>query len=515
MSNLKAYFIPCALFLTIVCQAQKYSTSYEEDIFKSYEKDSLNYNFIESLFAIDSLINKETANKYKQELISVVNNFPLKEEKAKKEKKRIKLIYNKIHDTFFRKYNLDSYFTDIFNDGTYNCVTASALYAFVFDKLSIPYHIKETPSHVFLIAYPYSHKIYLETTAPGAYGYSVPNENDVKKIIDELVDYKIVTNEEVLEKGYMTFYEDYFYGKEYIDKSALIGMQYYNKGLTFWDDANYTDAINNLRKAKVFYSSPLIKPILKSIMFVQINELEFNSLEDVDYLLELLSISNYPKDYSIANLKSSLFKIVEHDDNDTEFIEETVIKFEKLTDEKVKKEAIEFFYEYLARNAVTDEDHENALIYADKIFKTNANSKIGKQIIEYICFKKVVLSMYDLKSLESFLEMTEKYEFLKSNKRFSISLAHFYGNIALMNYKNKDINTAASYLNKFENVMDNNDLLNDINKNLVVDLYLKAGNYYYYKDNYQSSYKIFKKGLSYVPDHPDLVKKTQWSKEEL
>lgn len=515
MNNLKTYFTFFSIISTLTFHGQTFNSEYEAYIFDSYKKDSINYNFIESLFAIDSVINKEKISVYKQELFSVIKSFPVKEEKAKKEKKRVRYIYDVIHDKFFRKYNLDSYFSDIFNEGTYNCVTASALYAFTFDELNIPYHIKETPSHVFLIAYPNTHKIYLETTAPGAFGYSTPKETEVKKIIDELISYKIVTNEEVAEKGYMKFYEDYFYGKEFINKSNLIGMQYYNKGLGHLGNSNYSEALNNLRKAKVFFSSPLIKPILKSIMYTQVNDLLFNTQNDVDYLIELLSISNYPEDYSIASLKSSLFKIIEHDDNNSGFIEETITKFKTLTNERVKNESIEFFYEYLARQAATDEDNKNALKYADAILKFNSNSKIAKQIIEYVCFKKVLLSMYDLNALNSFLKMTEKYDFLKTNKRYSISLAHFYANISLMNYNSKDINAATGYIKKFENIMDNNSIIDDINKKLVADLYLRAGNYYYYKNKYKSSYNIFTKGLTYIPKHPDLVKKAQWSKEEL
>lgn len=515
MKKVKISITFIALLTQFNFHAQTYSSAFEETIFNSYKKDSLNYNFLESLFAIDSTMNHETVAKYEQELVSVIKNFPPKEEKAKKEKKRVKDIYDEIHDRFFKKYTLDSYFTDIFNNGTYNCVTASALYAFTFDELNIPYHVKETPSHVFLIAYPNTHKIYLETTAPGAYGFTIPKESEVKKIIDELIAFKLVTTEEVLDKGYMTFYEDYYYGKEFVDKSALIGMQYYNKGLTKLNDLDYDNTLNNLRKSKVFFSSPLLKPILKGIMFIKVNELEFNTPDDIEYLIELLSISNYPEDYTISNVKSSLFKIIEHDDNNNAFIEQAIEKFKTIKTEKVKNEAVEFLYEYLARNAASDEELDIALQYADSILLINPKSKIAEQVIEYVCFRKVMLSMYDLNAMESFLEMGEKYAFLKSNKRYTISLAHFYGNIALRNFQTKDIETGTDYLKKFESIMDDNNLVDDINKILIADLYLKAGNYYYYKDKFQSSYRLYTKGLSYIPNHPDLIKRAQWSKEEL
>ncbi|MEP1488582.1 MAG: hypothetical protein ABJK28_09150 [Algibacter sp.] len=515
MKNIRLSLILIAIVNALISNGQTYSTSFEEDIFRSYKKDSLNYNFFKSLSSIDSLAKNEIVSKYQDKVLSVLRSFPPKESKEKKEKKRIKYIYDELHQTFFKKYVLNSYFTDMFKDGTYNCVTATALYAFAFDELNIPYHIKETPSHVFLVAYPNTHKIYLETTVPGAYGFIVPKETEVKKVVDELISYKLVTKEEVLAKGYMKFYEDYYYGNEFINKRSLIGMQYYNKGLFCFQAIDYDRAINNLRKSKVFYSSPLIKPILKNIMFLKVNDLEFNSEDDVDFLLELLSFSIYPEDYSLASLKSSLFKIVDHDDNDNVFIETVIDKFKILKTERVRNEALEFLYEYLARNAATDENLDEALGYSDEIIKVNSKSKIAQNIIEYVCFRKVVISTFDLESLKSFERNCEKYPFLKENKRYNISLAHLYGSISLMNFKNKSIKEGTSYLKKLENVLDNTDVLKEVNKNLLSELYLKVGNYYYYKEQHKASYKIYKKGLVYVPKNSDLIKRAQWSKHEL
>ncbi len=514
MKNIKITFVFITVISSINFHGQSYSSTFEESIFKSYKKDSLNYDFFKSLFAIDSLITDETAINHKNKVLSFIKEFPPKEEKEKKEKKRIKLIYDQIHKQFFKKYTLDANFSKIFEDGTYNCVTASAMYAFVFDKLKVPYHIKETPSHVFLVAYPNTYKIYLETTVPGTYGFIVPKENDIKKIVDELIAYKLATKEEVLEKGHMKFYEEYYYGKEFINKSSLIGMLYYNRSLKNIESTDYDKAINDLRKSKVFYSSPVIRLLMKGSMFLKVNELEFSSFDDVEFLFELLSISNYPEDYSISNLKTSLFKIVDNDDNNSDFIERVIDRFKLFKNEKIKNEAIEFLLEYLARKSATDEELEKATDYSDQILKINTKSKLAKEIIEYVCFKKVTLSTYDLNSLKTFEDTCEKYPFLKEKKRYSISLASFYGNISFINYKNKEITLATEYLKKFESIMDKNNLINDINKTLVAELYLKAGNYYYYKEQHKSAYRYFKKGLSYVPDYTSLIKKAQWSKEE-
>ncbi|WP_242202049.1 hypothetical protein [Aestuariivivens insulae] len=515
MKKIKVAFLPLALVSVFISNSQSYSSSYEESIFLAYKKDSLNYNFFDSLTAIDSLVNEDVVSGYYQNVLSVIKKMPPKEVKDKKEKKRVRNIYDELHNTFFRKYELSSYFTDMFKDGTYNCVTATALYAFAFEMLEIPYHIKETPSHVFLIAYPDTYKIYLETTVPGAYGFAIPKESEVKKMVDELIAYKLATKEEVSEKGYMKFYEDYYYGKEFIDKGALIGMQYYNKGLTNLEVADYDNALNNFRKSKVFYSSVVVNYLLKNVMFLKINELEFNSLDDIDFLVELLEISNYTEDYTLSNLKSSLYKIVDHDDNDKDFIAQAIAKFKLLKKEDVKNECVEFLYEYLARRAASDEYLDDALEYSDAIIQINSKSKIAKQIIEYVAFRKVALSSYDVKALNALKSSCKKYPFLKDNNRYNISLVHLFGQISYKSLKNKEITKGIEYLKKLEEVLDNTDVLQEVDKGLLAELYLKAGNYYYFKEQYKTSYKLFKRGLIYAPGYPDLVKKAQWSKEEL
>ncbi|WP_143094863.1 hypothetical protein [Bizionia echini] len=495
--------------------SQSFNSSFEEEIFKSYKRDSINYNFFKSMFAIDSLANNNLVLKYQDRINTLLKTFPEKENKEKKEQKRIKFIYDEIHSAFFNKYKLDSYFNDLFEDGTYNCVTASALYAYAFDELQIPYHIKETPTHVFIIAYPETYKIYLETTVPGEYGFIVPKESEIIKVIDELISYKLITKEEVLKKGYMKFYEDLYYGHEFVNKNALVGMQYYNRGLSYLDIEDYDKAINNLRKSKIFFSSPLIKPIIKTIMFDKINELEFNSFEDIDYLLELIAIANYPEDYSLKNLESSLFKLVNHDDNTNEFIEASVEKFNTIKEDDVRNTALEFLYEYLAKQAGTDENLDDALKYSDKIINLNPNSKIAQKIIEYVCFKKIALSTLNKATLNELENNVDKYPFIKSNNRYHIALAHLYGNISLDSFGDKDIESAHLYLKKLEDLLDNNDITNEISKKLISNLYTKAGNYYYYKEQHKSAFTIYSKGLSYAPNDHELNKRAKWSKEEL
>jgi tetratricopeptide (TPR) repeat protein len=158
---------------------------------------------------------------------------------------------------------------------------------------------------------------------------------------------------------------------------------------------------------------------------------------------------------------------------------------------------------------------DDALKYCDEILLINPKNKRIKSIISYVAFKKVKLSSYNIEALTAFESICEKYEFLKENNRYNISLAYLYGHISLKKFNSKNISVANEYLQKLEYILDNNDLLDEVSNRLLADLFVKAGNYYYYKFNYKTAYKIYKKGLTYLPKHNDLKKRANWAKEEL
>lgn len=511
----KTIFTLILSLTAFITHGQDFLSEYEKAIFETFKKDTLNYNFFNSLLVIDSTMTEEKASKYRLRVDNILSEFPSKEKKDKAEKKRVANIYNKLHDTFFKKYKLDAYFNEAFTNGNYNCVTATALYSYAFEKLNIPFQVKETPSHVYAIVYPKTFNIHLETTAPGELGFLVPNESEIKKIVNELISYKLATKEEVDEKGYMKFYEEYFYSNEFIDKKSLIGMQYYNKAISLYDAKEYKQSINSLEKSIVFYTSPMSKRLLKNMMFLEADKLEYNSINDIHFFIKTINLSVYKTDYTFGNVEYALNKIANHDDNDTNFITQTITEIsDSLKDQVVNKKSIEYLYEYLARNEASSANTDQALIYSDKLYQLNNKSKIAKKIIEYACFENLDNVTPNINSLEKFNQSVDKYPFLKKTHRYNLALGFLYSNIAYQNIKSKKITIGKEYLSKLEYVLDNNpDVIDRLNNRIISELYLKAGNYYYYKDQYKSAHKLYAKGLSYIPDDNELKKRTQWSKQ--
>ena len=129
--------------------------------FVKHGKDTFNL-----FLAIDEKMTDEVANQYREIFNKAFDEISPKALGAKNLNKKIKISYTAIHNQFLTKYNSNEYFPVMFRSGIYNCVSASMLYAIVFDKLEIPYKVMSSADHVYLVGNPGSNSVVIETTNP-------------------------------------------------------------------------------------------------------------------------------------------------------------------------------------------------------------------------------------------------------------------------------------------------------------------------------------------------------------
>ncbi|MFV0605748.1 MAG: hypothetical protein ACK5NK_07905 [Niabella sp.] len=114
-----------------------------------------------------------------------------------------------MHKAFLIKYIDNPRFSEIFITGNYNCATASALYAFILDKIGIAYQIRETPTHVYIVADPAGANVLFETTTPGMKSVQM-NEKFQHEYLNYLQKNKIITEEEARNDKKSKVFEKYF-----------------------------------------------------------------------------------------------------------------------------------------------------------------------------------------------------------------------------------------------------------------------------------------------------------------
>ncbi|MCA5005607.1 hypothetical protein [Sphingobacterium bovistauri] len=107
-------------------------------------------------------IDEITADKNISRIDSYINQLNWADADHAKPSKKLKTLFKNIHNTFLRIYDENANVYDMFENGKYNCVTASILYSYIFEYINIPYQIKEEPTHVYVVAYPSKHNIMIE-----------------------------------------------------------------------------------------------------------------------------------------------------------------------------------------------------------------------------------------------------------------------------------------------------------------------------------------------------------------
>jgi len=237
----------------VVLQIIDFKNGYEKEAFYNYYNDTIK-NIEPLFFTIKESMNITEYTNSDNRLNEWLANYPEKEKVIKGDKKAVKKFYQATHDKFLDKYvNLATY-PDIFAKGEYNCVSASILYGSLLKKLSIPFIVKVSTNHVFLIAFPSTTPTIIETTNPTV-GTVIFTDKYKTDYVKQLRAQKLISEQEFKNNSIdELFYLNYFDCKT-ATFSALIGAQYYNNGLSLLSNQKFEEALPNLQKASLFMSS--------------------------------------------------------------------------------------------------------------------------------------------------------------------------------------------------------------------------------------------------------------------
>lgn len=263
-----------------------YNSDFEKSTFHKYFKEKSEQS-LSLLLATSASMNEQKAASVAQQINTIVASLRSEGLEKKKADKKIKIIYDKVHSQVLKKYELENRFAEIFQTGNYNCVTATALYALVFNQLGIPYQVKEEPTHVYLISYPEKENILVETTTP-MFGYVTFSEEFKARYVSNLKNQKIVGAEEASAGNIDQLFNKYYFKNEKISLTELIGIHYMNDALFLKDHGQWKEGYKQLEKAYLFYPSTRCKYLL-TIFGIQIVAKEKLSPKEKSFFVTKLS----------------------------------------------------------------------------------------------------------------------------------------------------------------------------------------------------------------------------------
>lgn len=203
---------------------------------------------------VDQAATQLTTEQHLKSLNAFVAELRRKRERYRSETRFLSFFFHKVHRKFLKRYRGHTTLHELLEQGNYDCVTGTALYALLLDALDIPYQVHEFPYHVYLTL----------TTSEG------------KTMMIESTDprYGLVTNPDEQAQRAKHYgqvaapasAEEYQYGftiRERIGLTQLAGLSYFNEAVDYYNQRKFQRANTLLREASLLYDSPRMEAFVR------------------------------------------------------------------------------------------------------------------------------------------------------------------------------------------------------------------------------------------------------------
>ena len=494
-------------------KAQEHFISYHNDAEKALIANAkLPDDYIK--LALTAKMSEADANITVTQLNDRIKQLDWESTAGQKPEKRLKQLFQMVHAAFLKRYEEKASFDQLFTTGEYQCAGASILYAYILDKFQVPYEIKELPTHVYVVAYPDSYNILLETTDP-AKGYFVPDTKTKENYITALIKAKYLDPDYVKKVGTDKAFDEFFYSKTNITLKEAVGVLYYNDAIEEMDDTKYNDAYSNIAKAQVLYPAKKNEFLQNAILEELIKNFKFEDVKDWEGLVYNVNSSTSDEDkkkyveFQFDNLiQKKLWK-----NGQKNKVDEVHDYLEKNLKDSTLKNDIED--EYLienARYAYSSNNYPDAQTYLEKAIARNPTNPQPKSMLTETLGPRLSgqPSAENVKLLDQYLA---KYPFLGSDPRIRSICLYNYSYLTCYYFSENDGQKGDKYLKTMCNELDTHNNYQNRNDAQIAMAFGKASEFYYRKFGKSKSIEVLNTGLKYVPENELLLRKIKVLRE--
>ncbi len=417
-------------------------------------------------------------------------------------KKFADYLFEQVHAQFLKKYQENVTFDKIFATGTYNCLTASALYSLIFERMGIRYQIKETPTHVYIIAEPGSSAILIETTDPTG-GYFAPDEKYKKQFVNNLISSKKVTATEVAFEGLETIFEKNFYENESINLKQLVGLHYYNAGIAISELNAYQEAASIFEKGYIIYPCERIGYSMRMAIvsdFEKKGQEGFDKIENISFYLKLLKTDTtyQMQEAFVTDFEQLAERQMIQKDNPKYFEEIYILFKESLKDTSLLKKIEEINWAYHGKTALLKGNYEKGGEYFAKAMQLNPSNVQYNGVVVGVfanALSKDFKAQKDVDVIQKqFDDFIKKYPHLAEHKALTLMQGTLLVASAESTLAKGNISDGIPLLQKMEQYINKHKL--DIDPDYVGGPYIKIVMHYINQKNYSEAKIWIEKGLA-------------------
>lgn len=234
-----------------------FNTALEQEAFRypDCKKDTLLF-----LMVYDSTLDSNKYQEIQNSLNLFVRQLERRKSKFKTDANFIGFVFRKTHRKYLGSYVRYGAFNELFYTRNYNCLSGTALYAYILGQLGFEVRIAETKVHSFLtILQKGKVEFLIEATDP--YNGFVKREG---KVLERIQEYQ--KKESAIASDSIAISVQRYLPITQIQLKELAGLHYFNLAVVDFNNSNYSESLICLRKAEILYpDSQRIKDLIQFI----------------------------------------------------------------------------------------------------------------------------------------------------------------------------------------------------------------------------------------------------------
>jgi len=491
------------LVLTLSSYSQKldssiFSSEYEYKVFHTHLNE-------EDIEVIDLLVSVDGDDRNKalveSEIQKIIQKLEASGIRKKNTKAQIKQIYKTVHSSNLSKYDEKVFFSDIFDGGEYNCVTASALYAIVLEYFEVPFQIKETPNHVYLIGDPDETQILIESTNPSN-GVVVYDHKTKKQYVDYLVENKIISKMDVSTSTVDEVFDAYYNKDTDINLYELTALQYYNKGIFFIEEGNYLEASIAFEKSSLLYSSVNTEFMFKASLLNLLSEEYQNKEYAAKSLTRFINnFSNTDEDINIglSYYESTIQELLIENSN-FEAFQSFQKEFKETLDAHIDPEKyMNVYYPKMGFYAYSQDDYAKSLEYFNLAYLADTNNLRLKMAVQEMVARNVFTDKDHEAMIDTMNYYFDVYPFLYEKEQFQRYYTYLYVHVSEEYLEKNNYAEAERYLRELEPILLKNNMT-EVFYQYIESLYIAISSNHIMHWRYTAAISCLNSGMRIMPE---------------
>ncbi|MEJ2003919.1 MAG: hypothetical protein P8X57_02925 [Cyclobacteriaceae bacterium] len=182
-------------------------------------------------------------SEFREELSAFIEKLSVRYDKEVHTRQLLNSLFYKVHQKYLRNYSAYSTFGQLIDEGSYDCLTGTILYASLVEELGFENHVIVTRHHTYLMIDTNEGSFMYEST-DALNGFIYRTDEIAARLAEISME---ESSDQVLAHGNVT-----------VDFNDLIGLQYYNAAINAYNKMDFKQAVDQLEKGAVFYRGEIV-----------------------------------------------------------------------------------------------------------------------------------------------------------------------------------------------------------------------------------------------------------------